>query len=130
MSTTEILFNSPALRSLKRAQLVQLCKRHNIKASGKNTELISRLKGHAVTMPPGSPLNVAIRSEQDSEDDDLDPDDGSEDADVTQRPSEQWELVMEDIPEEESSGSQSGKSGEFGTAGSKCTSARNQRYST
>ena len=44
MSTTDILFNSPALHSLKRAQLVQLCKRHNIKASGKNTELVDRLK--------------------------------------------------------------------------------------
>lgn len=35
MSSNEILFNSPALHSLKRAQLVKICKRHGLKASGK-----------------------------------------------------------------------------------------------
>ena len=87
--TTQILFNSPALHSLKRDQLVKLCKLHSIKASGKNTELIQKLKHHAATLPLGSPLSVATRSEQ--------PQDygGS----PPQRPSEQWEIVMEDIPE-------------------------------
>ncbi|KAJ9106176.1 hypothetical protein QFC21_001319 [Naganishia friedmannii] len=34
----EILFNEPALRSLKRQQLVQLCKRYGLRASGKRQE--------------------------------------------------------------------------------------------
>ncbi|KAI9507268.1 hypothetical protein F5148DRAFT_141366 [Russula earlei] len=85
--TTQILFNSPALHSLKRDQLVKLCKLHSIKASGKNTDLIQRLKNHAATLPHGSPLSVATRSEQARHDSD------------SQRPSEQWELLMEDIPE-------------------------------
>jgi hypothetical protein len=92
--TTQILFNSPALHSLKRDQLVKLCKTHSIKASGKNTDLIQRLKDHASTLPHGSPLSVAARSEQfqdvrDSVSSKVD----------SQRPSEQWEVVMEDIPE-------------------------------
>jgi hypothetical protein len=44
---TQILFNSPALHSLKREQLVKLCKLHSIKANGKNVELIQRLRQHA-----------------------------------------------------------------------------------
>ncbi len=87
--TTQILFNSPALHSLKRDQLVKLCKLHSIKATGKNTELIGKLKRHAATLPPGSPLSVATRSEQPQND-------GSS---PTQRQSEQWEIVMEDIPD-------------------------------
>jgi len=87
--TTQILFNSPALHSLKRDQLVKLCKLHSIKASGKNTDLIQKLKHHAATLPLGSPLSVATRSEQPHDDGHSPP----------QRPSEQWEIVMEDIPE-------------------------------
>ncbi|KAF8500245.1 hypothetical protein F5888DRAFT_1368497 [Russula emetica] len=86
--TTRILFNSPALHSLKRDQLVKLCKLHSIKASGKNTELVEKLKRHATTLPLGSPLSVATRSEQPQDDANSPP----------QRPSEQWEIVMEDIP--------------------------------
>ena len=41
-TTTQILFNSPALHSLKRDQLVKLCKIHSIKANGKNSDLIDR----------------------------------------------------------------------------------------
>ncbi|KAI0287177.1 hypothetical protein BC826DRAFT_1108625 [Russula brevipes] len=67
--TTQILFNSPALHSLKRDQLVKLCKIHSIKASGKNTELIQKLKNHAASLPHGSPLSVAARSEQPRDDD-------------------------------------------------------------
>ena len=44
MSTENILLNSPALKSLKRAQLVGLCKRYGLRANGKNTELIARLQ--------------------------------------------------------------------------------------
>jgi len=125
--TTQILFNSPALHSLKRDQLVKLCKIHSIKASGKNTELIQKLKDHASTLPHGSPLSVAARSEQPQDDKDsitsrLD----------SQRPSEQWEVVMEDIlelPEGSSRGTLSSLRGagnnpdEFGTgSGSGCQS--------
>jgi hypothetical protein len=87
--TTRILFNSPALHSLKRDQLVKLCKLHSIKANGKNTDLIEKLKRHATTLPLGSPLSVATRSEQPKDDANFPP----------QRPSEQWEIVMEDIPD-------------------------------
>ncbi|KAJ7879844.1 hypothetical protein B0H13DRAFT_2542616 [Mycena leptocephala] len=63
-TTTQILFNSPALHSLKRDQLVKLCKIHSIKANGKNVELVERLKSHAKSLPRDSPLSVAFRSEQ------------------------------------------------------------------
>lgn len=46
MSSENILTNSPALNSLKRAQLVSLCKRYGLRASGKNVELITRLQEH------------------------------------------------------------------------------------
>jgi hypothetical protein len=85
--TTRILFNSPALHSLKRDQLVKLCKLHSIKATGKNTDLVDKLKRHAATLPPGSPLSVATRSELPQDDANSPP----------QRPSEQWEVVMEDF---------------------------------
>ena len=62
-TTTQILFNSPALHSLKREQLVKLCKIHAIKANGKNVEMIQRLRQHAQTMPKDSPLSIAARSE-------------------------------------------------------------------
>ncbi|KAH9038540.1 hypothetical protein EDB85DRAFT_2189308 [Lactarius pseudohatsudake] len=88
--TTQILFNSPALHSLKRDQLVKLCKIHSIKASGKNVDLVQRLKDHALTLPPDDPLSVAIHTDgQDEESSTLD----------LKRPSDQWEVVMEDIPE-------------------------------
>ncbi|THG94970.1 hypothetical protein EW026_g6604 [Hermanssonia centrifuga] len=75
-TTTEILFNSPALHSLKRDQLVKLCKIHSLKANGKNAELIDRLKQRAAQLPP------------DDDDDTKMP-----------RASEQWEMVMDDIQE-------------------------------
>jgi hypothetical protein len=119
--TTQILFNSPALHSLKRDQLVKLCKIHSIKASGKNTDLIQKLKQHASTLPLSDPLSVATRSE--NVQDDMD----------SQRPSEQWEVVMEDIPELPENSSRGTLSSlrsvtgnapdEFGTGGgSKCGS--------
>jgi hypothetical protein len=140
MSTTDILFNSPALNSLKRIQLVQLCKHHNIKSTGKNNELVSRLKEHARALPSDAPLNIAVRSENDfsspmnsSEGDDNSENDGvEEESDVQNgnlRPSQMWNPVMDDITElsegtanSKKSVSSSGSAGEFGTSNSKCTS--------
>jgi hypothetical protein len=116
--TTQILFNSPALHSLKRDQLVKLCKIHSIKASGKKVELIEKLKQHASTLPHSDPLSVATRSEQPEDDKDLQGDKSRLD---TQRSSEQWEVVMEDIPELPENSSRG--TDEFGTGGgSKCES--------
>lgn len=148
-TTTQILFNSPALHSLKRDQLVKLCKIHAIKASGKNIELIEKLKKHAETLPRDSPLSVAARSEgtiiedrDHKSNDTMDEDQATEPEESTRngwnfqmpRPSEQWEVVMESIEEimEDNSsqgtlsslrtlGGNSGSSGEFGTGMSKST---------
>lgn len=78
-----ILNNSPALRSLKRQQLVQLCKRNGIKASGKNTELIERLKSHASDMSDVSP------GDGDKENKRM----------PLSRPSEAWSVIDEDSRE-------------------------------
>ncbi|GHJ88259.1 hypothetical protein NliqN6_4661 [Naganishia liquefaciens] len=51
----DILHNDVALKSLKRQQLVQLCKKYGLRASGKNVELISRLQNY------GSSLSVEQR---------------------------------------------------------------------
>ena len=177
MSTTQILFNSPALHSLKRDQLVKLCKLHSIKANGKNVELIERLKQYALQLPPealaaeGSAEELALEVDaQDpivpassheavnQEDNDVSMEDAQtipggfgdeyeppqqasapaedynmQDVVLTSRfsvprPSEQWEVVMEDIEEvdESRNGTMSSKSslrtisnGEFGTHSSK-----------
>jgi hypothetical protein len=132
-TTTQILFNSPALHSLKRDQLVKLCKIHAIKASGKNVDLIDRLKQHAHTLPKDSPLSIASRSEHtdaidvDSHDEANDDDEDKENqSHPPYRPSEQWEVVMDSIAEtDEVSSSQdtlSTRRGEFGTTSSKGTS--------
>ncbi|THH27273.1 hypothetical protein EUX98_g6915 [Antrodiella citrinella] len=130
-TTTQILFNSPALHSLKREQLVKLCKIHGIKANGKNVDIIERLKQHAQDIPDTDATNDADPSviQNDSEDTDQDT---AEDSQVRPlaRPSEQWEMVMEDIEEVEESGSmgtfsstrtlqKQGSAGEFGTSNSK-----------
>jgi len=143
-TTTQILFNSPALHSLKREQLVKLCKIHSIKANGKNIDLIDKLKRHAQTLPKDSPLSIAARSEStgfvpcppqdDQTDEEAAPQEANNAADQFSmpRPSEQWEVVMESIQEiEENSsqgtlsslrtlGSNNGGAGEFGTGSSKC----------
>lgn len=142
MSTTQILFNSPALHSLKRDQLVKLCKIHSLKASGKKIELIQRLKFHAKTLPPDDPLSIATWSENpdarpvtDSEDE---ASDHSQEGNASMainntRPSEQWEVVMETITEvdEETLRSNRGGSdrqvGEFGTTTSKGQSRTQHR---
>ncbi|KAJ3822406.1 hypothetical protein F5880DRAFT_1574902 [Lentinula raphanica] len=142
--TTEILFNSPALHSLKRDQLVKLCKIHSIKASGKNVELIERLKKVAEELTKGSGSDIATRvnaidrgdlsvdiETRDNGDEDKENHDARTRANITvtkelPRPSEQWE-VMESIAEAENEGSGS-RNGtlrsiashrEFGTGGSK-----------
>jgi hypothetical protein len=143
-TTTQILFNSPALHSLKRDQLVRLCKVHSLKANGKNVELIQRLRQHAKTLPNDSPLSVAARSEvsetipnqgiNTSEDDQgltasVQEQDVFSFQNTRPRPSEQWEVVMDSIEEVEEDSSQGtmtsqrtakGGTGEFGTGGSKC----------
>ncbi|GAA5970800.1 hypothetical protein JCM3765_006310 [Sporobolomyces pararoseus] len=63
-STTQpqlaILRNSPALHSLKRQQLTQLCKQFNLKANGKNVELIERLKQHGESILLQQPVVVDL----------------------------------------------------------------------
>jgi hypothetical protein len=126
-TTTDILFNSPALHSLKRDQLVKLCKIHQIKASGKNVDLVNRLKDFASTLSKDSPLSIATRSEDTSDDamdvDGTNPMEANDTMSIPStmhRPSEQWE-IMESITEveENSQGSLSGKTHEFGTGSSK-----------
>ena len=139
-TTTQILFNSPALHSLKRDQLVKLCKIHALKASGKNVELIGRLKEHALTLPKDSPLSVAARSEgptigTEKQDESTEDDNSGTDqlgSYQMLRPRAQWEVVMESIQEATDENSSQGTlsslrtlnnldSGEFGMGGSKCT---------
>ena len=156
-TTTQILFNSPALHSLKRDQLVKLCKIHSIKANGKNSELIERLKQRALELPPEAQHPPSDQDEDDRMDEDADadapdipggmpmdadPPAGNGDYDMQDvvltsrfsipRPSEQWEVVMEDIVEvdETMGGTASSKNslktvsnGEFGTHTSKCESS-------
>lgn len=134
--TTEILFNSPALHSLKREQLQKLCKIHSIKANGKNSDLIDRLRQRALTLPNDDPLSIAARSEPHAfplihSSPSRAPEDDDEELGRLSRPSEQWEIVMESIQEVEEMSSQgtlsslrtlqNSTSGEFGTAGSKRT---------
>lgn len=91
-ATTQILYNSPALHSLKRDQLVKLCKTHSLKANGKNTELIERLKQHALELGQATFSDDADKTrQQDKENHGFQV--------QLPRPSEQWEIVMEDIQE-------------------------------
>ncbi|KAG6883941.1 hypothetical protein C0993_002606, partial [Termitomyces sp. T159_Od127] len=127
--------------------LIKLCKIHNIKASGKNTELIEKLKKVAETLPKDAPLSIAARSERFT--DNSGGDEGSEavhDTTTEQlqsaharwgfqmpRPSEQWDVVMENIEEVDEKSSQgtldslrtigNGGSDEFGTVMSKSLNA-------
>lgn len=139
MSHNQILFNSPALHSLKRGQLVKLCKMHSLKANGKNTQLIERLKKRAADLPPGA-VNFQWKDSSDEEGDgDEDEEEGETEnelltpnpfREVIERPSEQWEIIMEDIQEEKSAvntlasvnSTRTGTAGEFGTGGTKSES--------
>jgi hypothetical protein len=125
MSHNAILQNSPALHSLKREQLVKLCKKHALKANGKNVELIERLKLHGSGLPP----EALGYSWEDSDVDDEDEPASPTPTNNTTRPSEQWEIVMDNIPEAEENGMSAlstltstkspGVASEFGTGGSK-----------
>lgn len=141
MSTTpQILFNSPALHSLKRDKLVKLCKIHAIKASGKNVDLIQRLKDHAETLPKDDPLSIAVRGENNENEPDEDsegsePGTPSPEDHTTKRPPlaarmNDWEVVMYSIEEEDETATGTIRStrsgnkataGEFGTGSSKCS---------
>ncbi|KIJ27966.1 hypothetical protein M422DRAFT_54808 [Sphaerobolus stellatus SS14] len=92
-----ILNNSPALHSLKRQQLVQLCKRNGIKATGKNTEIIEKLKAHALKSPLNSDSNIY----QYMASSDIDDEDGDKENRrmALPRPSEAWSVIEEDSRE-------------------------------
>ncbi|KAG1803931.1 uncharacterized protein HD556DRAFT_1330902, partial [Suillus plorans] len=129
-TTTQILFNSPALNSLKRDQLVKLCKIHRIKANGKNKDLVERLQLHAQTLPPDDPLSYAARSDKSEDEQDAAREEGSSSSALT-RPSEQWEIVMDSIAEVDEDAASTLKNnqarnatqaGEFGTNGGKASS--------
>ncbi|KAG2361035.1 hypothetical protein BDR07DRAFT_1610387 [Suillus spraguei] len=129
-TTTQILFNSPALHSLKRDQLVKLCKIHSLKANGKNVQIIERLQLHAQTLPPDDPLSIATRGDK-REDEQDDTEGESSRASAIARPSEQWEIVMDSIAEVDEDAASTLKdnrarnttqAGEFGTNGGKASS--------
>lgn len=46
-TATDILYNVHALQSLKRDQLLKLCKSHSLKSSGNKAELVAALRFHA-----------------------------------------------------------------------------------
>lgn len=131
MSHNAIICNSPALHSLKREQLVKLCKMHSLKANGKNIELIDRLKQRALELPPDA---VNYRWDDSDDDEDMDVENDLIPPDPFRagppRPSEQWEMVMDNIEEVDENGigavgtmssirTVNGNASEFGTGGSK-----------
>ncbi|KAG0697125.1 hypothetical protein DFH29DRAFT_947712 [Suillus ampliporus] len=130
-TTTQILFNSPALNSLKRDQLVKLCKIHSIKANGKNKDIIERLQLHAQTLPPDDPLRIATRNEESDDEQDAAEEERKNRESMMARPSEQWEIVMDSIAEVDEDAASTLKNnragnatqaGEFGTNGGKASS--------
>ncbi|KAF8452640.1 hypothetical protein L210DRAFT_910294 [Boletus edulis BED1] len=134
-TTTQILFNSPALHSLKRDQLVKLCKIHGLKAGGKNNTLIARLRLRARTLPLDDPLGTPTPSDSpdakpcaDTEDEASDDSrEGTPINNTLSRPSEQWEVVMDTIAEVDeetlrSRGASDRQVSEFGTTTSKVAS--------
>ncbi|KAJ7767353.1 hypothetical protein B0H14DRAFT_2633082 [Mycena olivaceomarginata] len=140
-TTTQILFNSPALHSLKRDQLVKLCKIHSIKANGKNVELVERLKSHAKVCL-GQPVERCHAQRAGRCTGGASEWRGKRRGGAAQafnpRPSSQWEVVMDSITEEQEDSSSSQGSatisslksgnttttvpGEFGSTSSKSTS--------
>ncbi|KAF9506820.1 hypothetical protein BS47DRAFT_379154 [Hydnum rufescens UP504] len=89
MSSENILQNSPALHSLKRAQLVRLCRNHGLKfkATEKNIDLIRRLQEYG--------RNPPRRSGSDDESEDDEEPGMDTDPQPAPRPSEAWSLVDE-----------------------------------
>jgi hypothetical protein len=116
-TNTSILYNSPALHALKRDQLLGLCKIHGVKASGKNADIVRRLKFHARTM------------QLDDASGDSDSDDNPTAANpAVPRVSEAWELMdtIEETDERSNKGSLTSlrtagnmTTGEFGSSNSK-----------
>ncbi|KAF8310547.1 hypothetical protein DL93DRAFT_2157710 [Clavulina sp. PMI_390] len=91
MSTDNILLNPHALNSLKRAQLVALCKRNGLRASGKNTELIARLQEHGRSGAMASMFGddqSSVASTAETEERDQSPG-------VAPRPSDPWSIIDE-----------------------------------
>lgn len=123
MSANDIIFNAPALNSLKRAQLVQLCKSHDLKTTGKNNELVNRLQEYAQVMSTDGLLTVFEGSENRPS-----TDDSHENGVDTQRSNQSLDYITELTEESSRNGSanskksvaSSGSAGEFGTSTSKC----------
>ncbi|KIY49733.1 hypothetical protein FISHEDRAFT_57993 [Fistulina hepatica ATCC 64428] len=139
MSTSaDILFNVPALQSLRREQLVQLCKSHSLKANGKNVDMINRLIQYASTLPLDA---KPPQHENQSEATDVEMDDGAEAPDLTYTPLPRPSEVMERIEEvDERSGSSRGTlssahnlnttaSGEFGVTDTTCSKTNSVGHS-
>ncbi|KZS96977.1 hypothetical protein SISNIDRAFT_450767 [Sistotremastrum niveocremeum HHB9708] len=102
MSSTDILHNSYALSSLKRTQLIKLCKRYGIKATGKNTELVEKLQEYARNRPADAPLTI-MTSDMEYNSLDETTDDGEDTmgpGKTKVRPSEIWEVIHEETNEE------------------------------
>ncbi|GAA5826810.1 hypothetical protein JCM3770_004700 [Rhodotorula araucariae] len=67
----QVLSNSPALHSLKRPQLLALCRQFGLRGAGKNTELVARLEAHGAllaqsgdpsVLQPHDPADVSAAS--------------------------------------------------------------------
>jgi hypothetical protein len=108
MSTTDILLNSAALNSLKRNQLVSLCKMHGLKANGKNSDLIDKLQEYAMNNPKRERESAGLpglaqqmnNSETDGGSDDVKMSDEENEGRARMRPSEIWEVIEEETVEE------------------------------
>ena len=111
MSATDILMNPAALNSLKRNQLVSLCKTHGLKANGKNADLIDKLQEFAANNPRKGKESAALpelAEQMNGPESNNGPDDiemhhagtvqGEGRARV--RPSEIWEVIEEETVEE------------------------------
>ncbi|WOO83497.1 uncharacterized protein LOC62_05G007018 [Vanrija pseudolonga] len=64
LSEHEILWNSAALCSLRRPQLMSLSKKYGLKANGKNSEMAARLHEFGASLTPSSKAVFAQASEQ------------------------------------------------------------------
>jgi len=75
---------------LQRQQLIQLCKRNGIKATGKNSDIIEKLKAHALKVPEASSgyYNAVLSSDDETD---------KENRRIAMpRPSETWTVIEED----------------------------------
>ncbi len=113
---TDILFNEAALSSLKRSQLVQLCKMHGVKANGKNVEIVKRLQDYAMgtmeTVQEDVEDVTKVHAQPEPTDDDMDDvvekdsmvdlrdEDDLKRAHQGPRPSDVWEVIEEQTMKE------------------------------